>query len=119
MSKVKRTIGCIVSIGTGTVPDLALRGNEGLGGNFKHLLSLKDVVMDSLTNSELAHIAMSKLGKTGMLTEDYFRFNAPLGLKNPKSKDPGCGRYGEPMWQDSCREVVQLKDVIPLCMQFL
>ncbi|KAG8742964.1 hypothetical protein FRC10_000586 [Ceratobasidium sp. 414] len=81
-----RTVGCLLSIGTGLVPAMNLHDNQGVLGGMRNLLELGKALFGLATNSQLAHSYVTQLNGANKLSEEYFRFNADVGI--PKQGDP-------------------------------
>ncbi|KAG8787545.1 hypothetical protein FRC12_015468 [Ceratobasidium sp. 428] len=80
-----RTIGCLLSVGTGLPPDLALSKHEGITGGLRNFGNLLQALFAQATNSQLAHLAVEDLHNRGLLAEKYFRFNAKVDI--PEQRD--------------------------------
>ncbi|KAG8792629.1 hypothetical protein FRC12_005408 [Ceratobasidium sp. 428] len=87
-----RTIGSLLSIGTGLPPDLALSKDGGITGGIKNAGNLALGLLAQATNSQLAHLDIEGLNKTKLLAEEYFRFNAKVDI--PEKGDP---KFGDKM----------------------
>ncbi|KAG9119619.1 hypothetical protein FRC07_005285 [Ceratobasidium sp. 392] len=81
-----RTIGSLLSIGTGRAPDMALSEHTGIFAGLHNIENLAEGLLALATNSEFAHLNVENLNKTKKLSNEYFRFNAKVDI--PEKGDP-------------------------------